>query len=297
MRWKVCLAALAASWGFIAIIVAQVGLDASVLVFYRLSLAVLTVGVGLVVARRTDLLRLPSRRGAVGVLGVILAAHWFLYFETIKVSSVVVAVLTVYTAPIFIALAAPMFLHERRSRVGLVALVPAAAGLGLIALAGGKTIHATPVAVVLGLGAGASYAALVICMKRLRLDTHPATIHFWATLVAALSLAPFLVLAPRVIPRGPAATAGVLCVGIVFTGISGLVYITLLGKVTAQAAGILAFLEPVSASFLAWALLGERLSIPIVLGGALVLGAGTLVVFYEPGDAAAVEVPGLGSMQ
>jgi hypothetical protein len=34
-----------------------------------------------------------------------------------------------------------------------------------------------------------------------------------------------------------------------------------------------------------------------VLGGALVLGAGTLVVFYEPGDAAAVEVPGLGSMQ
>jgi DME family drug/metabolite transporter len=257
----------------------------------------LTVGVGLVVARRTDLLRLPSRRGTVVVLGVILAAHWFLYFETIKVSSVVVAVLTVYTAPIFISSAAPLFLHERRSRVGLVALVPAAAGLGLIALAGGKTIHATPVAVVLGLGAGASYAALVICTKRLRLDTHPATIHFWATLVAALSLAPFLVLAPRVIPRGPAATAGVLCVRIVFTGISGLVYITLLGRVTAQAAGLLAFLEPVSASLLAWALLGEKLSIPIVFGGALVLAAGTLVVIYEPRDAAAVEVPGLGSRQ
>ena len=295
MRWRVCVAALAASWGFISIIVAKVDLDASVLVFYRLSLAVLTVGLGLVVARRTDLLRLPNCRGTLVALGVILAAHWFLYFEAIKVSSVVVAVLTVYTAPIFIAITAPFFLRESRSRVGLVALVPAAAGLALIVLAGGRSLHATPLAIVLGLGAGASYAALVICTKRLRLDTHPATIHFWAALVAALSLAPFLVLAPRVIPRGPAATAGVLCVGIVFTGISGLVYITLLGKVTAQAAGILAFLEPVSASLLAWALLGEQLTVAVALGGLLVLAAGTLVVIYEPGDAAAVEVPGLGS--
>ena len=76
-----------------------------------------------------------------------------------------------------------------------------------------------------------------------------------------------------------------------------MLYIALLGKVTAQAAGILAFLEPVSASFLAWALLDERLTIAVLLGGVLVIAAGTLVVFYEPGDAAAVEVPGLGSAQ
>ena len=48
-----------------------------------------------------------------------------------------------------------------------------------------------------------------------------------------------------------------------------------------------------SASFLAWAFLSEQLTVAVVLGGLLVLAAGTLVVFYEPGDAAAVEVPGL----
>ena len=207
MRWKACVAVLAASWGFISIIVAQVGLDASVLVFYRLALAVLSVGLGLVIVRRTDLFRLPASRRTLVALGVILATHWFLYFETIKISSVIVAVLTVYTAPIFIALAAPLFLRERRSNVGLMALAPAVSGLALIVLAGGKSIHATPLAVVLGLGAGASYAALVICTKRIRLETHPATIHFWATFVAALSLAPFLALAPRVIPQGPAASS------------------------------------------------------------------------------------------
>ena len=35
MRWKLAVATLAASWGFVAIIVREVDLDAEVLVFYR----------------------------------------------------------------------------------------------------------------------------------------------------------------------------------------------------------------------------------------------------------------------
>ena len=70
------------------------------------------------------------------LVGAMLGAHWFLFFEAIKRSSVAVAVLTVYTAPLFLAVFAPMFLPERRSRVALVALAPAAVGLALIALAG-----------------------------------------------------------------------------------------------------------------------------------------------------------------
>ena len=42
MKWKVAVAALAASWGLIAVIVREVELDAEVLVFYRLAFAALT---------------------------------------------------------------------------------------------------------------------------------------------------------------------------------------------------------------------------------------------------------------
>ena len=76
-------------------------------------------------ARRLALLRLTRHRGGVVLIGVTLAAHWFLYFVTIKLSSVAVAVLMAYLAPIAIARVAPFVLPERRSRVALVALLPA----------------------------------------------------------------------------------------------------------------------------------------------------------------------------
>jgi drug/metabolite transporter (DMT)-like permease len=78
--------------------------------------------------------------------------------------------------------------------------------------------------------------------------------------------------------------------GVVFTAVTGYLYVRLIRKVTAQAMGILAYLEPVSATLLAWLLLGEALTWQTALGGALIIVGGLAVVFFEPEDAAAVEV-------
>jgi DME family drug/metabolite transporter len=289
VRWNAAVAALAASWGLIAIIVSGVDLDATVLVFFRLALASLTMVAIALGAGRPGLLRASAGRPTLLLLGAILAGHWFLYFETIKLSSVAVAVVTVYTAPIFIAVFAPLVLPEPRSLVGLVALVPASAGIVLIALAGGDGAEVRPLAIATGLAAGASYAALVIVVKRLRTGLPPATIHVWTVTIAAAALAPFLVTAPRVLPDDGLEALAVLLLGVVFTGLSGWVYITLLGHVSAQAAGVLAFLEPVSAALLAWAILDEPLGGAVLLGGALVLASGVAVVLREPPDAAPIE--------
>ena len=92
MRWNLAVAGLAASWGIISVIVAGVDLDARVLVFWRLALAAVAVFVIFAAARRLELLRLPERPWRVLLVGAILGAHWFLFFETIKRSSVAVAV-------------------------------------------------------------------------------------------------------------------------------------------------------------------------------------------------------------
>jgi DME family drug/metabolite transporter len=290
MRWNLALAGLAASWGLIAVIVAGVDLDATVLVFFRLALASLTMIAVALALQRPELLRPGGGHVTLVVLGLTLAGHWFLYFETIKLSSVAVAVVTVYTAPIYLALAAPVFLPERRSLVGLAALVPASAGIVLVALGGGGEGGAVrPLAIVTGLAAGASYAALVIVTKRVRTGLPPVTIHVWTTTIAALALAPFLVTASRIVPDDALEWASVLLLGVVFTGLSGFLYITLLGHVSAQAAGVLAFLEPVSAAFLAWAILDEPHGLAVLVGGVLVLASGVAVVLREPPDATAIE--------
>jgi drug/metabolite transporter (DMT)-like permease len=73
--------------------------------------------------------------------------------------------------------------------------------------------------------------------------------------------------------------------------VAGVVYISLLRHVTAQAAGLLAYVEPVSASFLAWAILGQSLGWQVVVGGTLVLVAGALVVLYEEPQPITLEAP------
>jgi drug/metabolite transporter (DMT)-like permease len=296
MRWNVAVAALAASWGLVSIIVRDVDLSAEALVFYRCLFAVVALGAGLAVARELRALRRRSNVVALG-LGTTLGVHWFLFFETIKRSSVVVAVLAAYTAPILVALLGPFVLPERRSAVAAAALLPATVGLALVALSGGEETHVRPLAVVTGLGTALTYAALVIGTKRVAARVSAAGLTFWNYTLSGLTVAPLLFLGDRVVPEASELPYLVL-LGVVFTAISGYLYIWLIRRVTAQAMGVLAYLEPVSAATLAWLLLGERLDAQTIAGGALVIAGGVLVVAFEPADAAALEAvpaPELGS--
>ena len=163
--------------------------------------------------------------------------------------------LTFYAAPLVIALVAPLVLPERLSAVVLGACAVGAVGIVAIALdASGASGAPSAAAIAAGLGSAVSYAALVILSKRLLASaTPPLTVAFWDCLVGAIAVAPVLLVAGRVVPSGADEWAVALTLGVVFTGVSTLVYATLLRRVTAQAAGVLTFLEPVAGVLLAWA--------------------------------------------
>jgi drug/metabolite transporter, DME family len=145
-----------------------------------------------------------------------------------------------------------------------------------------------PLALLTGLLTAATYAALVLMTKRIAAEVPVLALSFWNYAVASLAIAPLLLEADRILPTASELPA-VLALGVVFTALSGYLYIWFLRHVTAQAIGILAYIEPVSAALLAWAVLGEALTWQVVVGGLLVIAAGATVVFLEPADAAAPE--------
>ena len=298
MRWNAALGGLAASWGFIAVLVASVDLGAEALAFWRLAFAAAALAAGALVAGHTNLLSPGDRLGALALLGVVQGAHWLLFFEAVDHGSVALAVLTFYAAPLLIALVAPLVLPERLSAAVLGACAVGAAGIAAIALdTGSEGGPASAAAVAAGLGSAASYAVLVILAKRLlAAATPPLTVAFWDCLVGAIAVAPVLLLADRVVPGDAGEWTVALTLGVVFTGVSTLVYATLLRHVTAQAAGVLTFLEPVAGVLLAWVLVDERPGTATLLGGALVLGAGVVVVLLEPAETRVADAPaGVGS--
>jgi drug/metabolite transporter (DMT)-like permease len=289
--WNVAVAGIAASWGFVSVIVAGIDLSGEGLVFWRCALAALTLALILLVVGRRGALALRARRLQVVGLGLLLALHWVLFFETIKRSSVAVAILLVYTAPIFLAVIAPLVLPERRSRVTLAALAISGPGIALIALGGDQGSQASAVAVATGLGAAVTYAGLIVWTKSVLTAVSPLTIAFWNYVVVTLALAPIVLLgSARGLPT-PSEWPVVLVLGALLTAVLGALYVRTLRDVTAQAAGLLAYLEPVSAALLAWAILGEPIGWEVAVGGLAVLAGGLLVVLYEDAEAPAPDAP------
>lgn len=291
MRWNLLLAAVASSWGVVSVIVAGVKLAPEALVFWRCLLAAISLPVILAALGRLGSLPLRRHRGRIIGLGVLLALHWVLFFETVKRASVAVAILIIYTAPIFVAILAPRLLGERRSRIGLVALAISLPGLALITFA--KGVRVDLVAVALGLGAALTYAFLIIGVKTVNRRSSPFAIAFWQYVLVSALLAPFVVAGGRALPTA-AELPYVLLLGTVLTGVMGAVYIWNLRHVSAQAAGLLAYLEPVSAALLAWAILGQKVGWEVAVGGAAILLGGALVVLYEEPEASR-EVPAFAS--
>ena len=226
------------------------------------------------------------------LIGVTLAAHWFLYFVTIKLSSVAVAVLMAYLAPIAIALLAPFVLPDAAAGSRSSRCRPQRARPGRARWGGGRSGSAARARH--GLFTAATYAALVLMTKRIVSDVPVLTLSFWNYAIAAVAISPLLLDAERVIPTANELPA-VLALGVVFTALSGYLYIWSLRHVTAQTIGILAYIEPRLGG-------ADGLGVPrrvapqqIVVGGVLVIAAGATVVFLEPEDAATPEVVPLGS--
>jgi len=284
------VAACALSWGLVAIIVRRLEMPAMVIVFYRVLFAAVAIAMALVLARRAELLRTSNR--AVLVLGLLLALHWTCFFAAIQETSVASAVLITYSSPVLVAILAPAVLGEHVPALSVAALVLSLAGIALIALSGeGGDVRAT--GVVLALGAAATSALLFVGFKRFAADVAPVTVVLYETAVAALVLSPAAIAGGYAL--GIEAVGYLIVLGVVLTGLVIVVFVAALRDVPATTAGIIAYMEPVSAAALAALLLGEIPSAPVIAGGVAIVASGAAVALRAPAahtsTAAAPESP------
>ncbi len=99
-------------WGFTGILGKLISLDASTIVWYRMIIAFLGLGIYLKV---TNFSISDSAKNIISYLGigVIVAIHWILFFEAIKVSTVSVALATMSSATLFTSILEPLFYNRR----------------------------------------------------------------------------------------------------------------------------------------------------------------------------------------
>jgi drug/metabolite transporter (DMT)-like permease len=224
---------------------------------------------------------------AFGLVGVALV-QW-LYFVALENLPVGVALLIEFTAPLFVALFARFVYREHIRRRIWVAVAMCLTGLALVVeLWAGVTF--STLGVTAAFGGALALTAYLLMAERERQHRDPASLSFYGFLFAAILWAvvqplwsfPWDVLGESVSLQGNlsehSAPVWVL-VGFVVV-IGTMVTFTLLTgalrHISATRASIVATLEPVVATVVAWAWLGETLGAAQLIGGAVVI-AGILV--------------------
>ncbi|MBI4728553.1 MAG: EamA family transporter [Acidobacteria bacterium] len=274
-------------WGSVGVFVKKASASAPTIVFFRLLIGFAAIIAWFAVRRRLSALRTGPRPALLVSAGLLLAAHWAMFFEAYKRLDVAPTILIVYLGPVLVALGAPLVLGEPLERRTFVSLALSVAGIALIAVPQADRLDRAGLA--LAVGAGLSFAALVLVAKKLTGIYDPQAVLAWQTGVATIALSPALLSARA--SEIAASAPWLVTLGLVHTGAAGILYFRGLSAVKAQHVSILVYLEPATAVLYAWAFLRETPTPLTLLGGALILAAGLLVVLARPEVGAPAGLP------
>lgn len=203
-------------------------------------------------------------------LGVALAIHWLLFFKAIHTGGVAVATLGFATFPAFTAIGGRLLFGQHMSSRDWALIGLASAGLVLIGPLGAS--DATSLAgLAWGVASGATYAAIAIANQRLKVTSDSLASSVWQMAGIALALAPLSWGEWAQVSATDwwlLAGLGVLCTGVAYT-----LFVAGLRQVSANVAAVVIAMEPVYAIAGAWLVFQHRPTWPMVLGGALIVGA------------------------
>ncbi|MBT8408188.1 MAG: DMT family transporter [Alphaproteobacteria bacterium] len=210
-----------------------------------------------------------SLRGAAHTIGVIL---WFFAMTRITIAEVTAMN---YLTPVYVTLGAALFLGERLAARRLLAVAAALLGALVILRPGFRELSVGHVTM---LGTAVAFAGSYLLAKRLSGEASAAAVVGWLSVTVTLGLAPFA-FAVWVPPSGGQmawmflvacfATAGHYTMTLAFAAAP----VSVTQPVT--------FLQLVWAVLLGWALFAEPLDGWVILGGAIITAAVSVIAWRE----------------
>jgi drug/metabolite transporter (DMT)-like permease len=222
------------------------------------------------------------------LLGFVVALEMIFYFISIRTSNVTVGVSLEYMAPVWVALLAPLLLRTRRQRIDMVAVAVAVGGMALLVLPaaaaaeGGVTLPG----VVFGLLAGLMFAAAMMLVSSMgEAGVRGSTFALFYCVGTVVLVTPLAVW--QTVGSGYQLTWNdtwiVIVNGLVYTALCFSLFTDGIRYVRVEHAGILGYLEPVTAPLWAFLLIGETPPWTTYAGGALIVAAGILVILLGKG--------------
>ena len=273
MSDRVMMIASMIIFGTISIFVRSVSVSSGELALYRAVLAALLVFVFLIISGQPLSFRgLKKEIPLLLLSGMAMGINWILLFEAYKHTTVSVATLSYYFAPVIVTVLSPLLFKERLTPKQILCFVMSTVGLVMITgigTGGGND----PVGILFGLGAATFYAAVILLNKFIK-KVEGIQRTFFQFVSAIVILLPYVLLTGgfTLASLDGIGWASLLIVGILHTGVTYCMYFSSLKELPGQKAAILSYIDPLVAVLISVTLLGESMTPWQIVGGVLILG-------------------------
>lgn len=262
-------------FGTLALFVRNIPLNSGELALYRAILAAALILVYLLVTRQPMDTQLIKKALPLLLLsGAAMGVNWILLFQAYRYTTVSVATLSYYFAPVIVTILSPILYHERITPRQLLCFIMSTVGLILIisgnGLQGGS---ANITGILFGLGAACFYAVVILLNKYIHgiSGIHRTLMQFFAAII---------VLIPYIACTGGTHLdslniTGWLClliVGLFHTGITYCLYFSAISQLPGQEIAILSYMDPLVSIIVSVVILHEPMTFLQLIGGILILG-------------------------
>ncbi len=274
MNPRLMLIASMVIFGTIGVFVRNIPVSSGELALYRAVMAAMLIGVFLLVTKQ----KIPfgKIRKEIPLLlasGVAMGINWILLFEAYKYTTVSVATLSYYFAPVIVTAVCPLLFKEKLTGKQILCFIMSTAGLVLITGIGGLTGEKDIVGILFGLGAACFYATVILLNKFIKNveGIHRTFLQFIAAIIVLL---PYVLLTGG-FTLGSLDGKGwinLLIIGLFHTGVTYCLYFSSLKELPGQKAAILSYIDPLVAVLISVTVLNEAMTVPQIIGGVLILG-------------------------
>lgn len=272
---RILLVISMAVFGTIGLFVRNIPLESGEIALYRAVLAAILIGLYLLVTKQ----KIPFKaiKKEIPLLlfsGVAMGINWILLFQAYKYTTVSVATLSYYFAPVIVTLVCPILFREKMTAKQWICFIMSTVGIVLITGIGDMGEGNTHLmGILFGLGAAVFYATVILLNKFIRnVDGIHRT--FLQFIAAIIILVPYVLLTDGInlSSLDMKGWANLLVVGLIHTGVTYCMYFSSLKELPGQKAAILSYIDPLVAVLVSVTILGEGMTLMQVIGGALILG-------------------------
>lgn len=264
-----------AVFGTIAIFVKRIPLSTGEIALFRAVIGLISIFIYKLVSKDKIVLgNIKKELPLLFVSGMGMGFQWVFLFQAYRYTTVSLATLSYYFAPVLLIILSGIFLQERLTMKQIVCFIMATLGLVMIiGIEGINLDNTNTIGILYGLGAAVLYAIIIFLNKLIKDVTgiDRTMIQFISSIIV---LIPYVVATTgiNIMSIDISGLLNLLILGGFHTGFIYCVFFSSVKDLKGQEAAILSYVDPLVSIVVSVVILGESITVLQGIGGGMILG-------------------------